>query len=127
VQPPITIPKGAQSVTIGTDGTISVQLQGQAQPSQIGVLQLAKFINSAGLQNVGSNLAIQTQASGAPTTGQPTQGGLGGVAQGYLEGSNVSVVDEMIDMIATQRAYELDTQAAKNVDQMLADLNQVNQ
>jgi flagellar basal-body rod protein FlgG len=127
VQPPITIPRNAQSITIGTDGTISVQLQGQAQPSQIGVLQLANFINPSGLQNIGDNLAIQTQASGAPVTGQPSQSGLGTVAQGYLEGSNVSVVDEMIDMIATQRAYELNTEAAKNVDQMLSYLTQVNQ
>jgi flagellar basal-body rod protein FlgG len=127
LQPPITIPRNAQSITIGTDGTVSVQLQGQAQPSQIGVLQLANFINPAGLQNIGDNLAIQTQASGAPVTGQPSQNGIGTVAQGYLEGSNVSVVDEMIDMIATQRAYELNTEAAKNVDQMLSYLTQVNQ
>jgi flagellar basal-body rod protein FlgG len=127
LQPPVTIPRNAQSITIGTDGTVSVQLQGQAQPSQIGVLQLANFINPAGLQNIGDNLAIQTQASGAPVTGQPSQNGIGTVAQGYLEGSNVSVVDEMIDMIATQRAYELNTEAAKNVDQMLSYLTQVNQ
>jgi flagellar basal-body rod protein FlgG len=126
LQPPITIPRGAQSITIGTDGTVSVQMQGQAQPSQIGLIQLANFINPAGLQNTGDNLAIQTQASGAPVTGQPSQNGLGTVAQGYVEGSNVSVVDEMIDMIATQRAYELNTQAAKNVDQMLSYLTQVN-
>jgi flagellar basal-body rod protein FlgG len=119
LQPPVTIPRGAVSVTIGTDGTVSVQLQGQPNPSQVGAIQLANFVNPAGLQNMGGNLAIQTQASGAPITGQPTQNGLGSVAQGYLEGSNVSVVDEMIDMIATQRAYELNTQAAKGVDQML--------
>lgn len=127
LQPPITIPRNAQSITIGSDGTVSVQIQGQANPSQIGLIQLANFINPAGLQNTGDNLAIQTQASGAPITGQPSQNGLGTVAQGYLEGSNVSVVDEMIDMIATQRAYELNTQAAKNVDQMLGYLAQVNQ
>lgn len=125
LQPPLTIPRGAQSITIGTDGTVSVQMQNQANPSQIGTVQLADFVNPAGLQNIGGNLAIQTQASGAPVTGQPTQNGLGSVAQGYLEGSNVSVVDEMIDMIATQRAYELNTQAAKNVDQMLGYLAQV--
>jgi flagellar basal-body rod protein FlgG len=127
LQPPITIPRNAQSVTIGTDGTVSVQIQNQTQPSQIGLIQLANFINPAGLQNAGSNLAIQTQASGAPITGQPSQNGLGTVAQGYLEGSNVSVVDEMIDMIATQRAYELNTEAAKGVDQMLSYLTQVAQ
>jgi flagellar basal-body rod protein FlgG len=127
LQPSITIPRNAQSVTIGTDGTVSVQIQGQSQPSQVGLIQLANFINPEGLQFAGDNLAIQTQASGAPITGQPSQNGLGTVAQGYLEGSNVSVVDEMIDMIATQRAYELNTQAAKNVDQMLSYLTQIAQ
>jgi flagellar basal-body rod protein FlgG len=127
LQPAITIPRNAQNVTIGTDGTISVQIQGQAQPSQVGSLQLANFVNPDGLQPIGNNLALQTQASGAPTTGQPSLNGLGTVAQGYLEGSNVSVVDEMIDMIAAQRAYELDTQAAKNVDQMLSYLTQLAQ
>ena len=125
LQPSISIPRGAQSITIGTDGTVSVQIAHQANPSQIGIIQLANFINPAGLQNIGDNLAIETQASGAPITGQPSQNGLGTVAQGYLEGSNVSVVDEMIDMIATQRAYELNTQAAKNVDQMLGYLTQM--
>ncbi len=127
LQPSITIPRNAQNVTIGTDGTVSVQIQNQANPSQVGVIQLANFVNPAGLQNIGDNLATQTQASGAPITGQPSQNGLGTVAQGYLEGSNVSVVDEMIDMIATQRAYELNTQAAKNVDQMLSYLTQMAQ
>lgn len=126
LQPPITVPRAAQSITVGTDGTVSVQLQGQANPSQIGLIQLANFVNPAGLQNVGNNLATETQASGTPNTGQPSQNGLGTLAQGYLEGSNVSVVDEMIDMIATQRAYELNTQAAKNVDQMLSYLTQIN-
>ncbi len=125
LQPPITIPRGAQNITIGTDGTVSVQVQNQANPAQIGLIQLANFINPAGLQNSGDNLAIETQASGAPITGQPSQNGLGTVAQGYLEGSNVSVVDEMIDMIATQRAYELNTQAAKNVNDMLGYLTQM--
>jgi flagellar basal-body rod protein FlgG len=124
LQPPITVPRGALSVTVGTDGTVSAQIQGQTNPSQVGLIQLANFVNPAGLQNMGSNLAIQTQASGSPITGTPTQNGLGSIAQGYLEGSNVSVVDEMIDMIATQRAYELNTQAAKNVDEMLGYLTQ---
>jgi flagellar basal-body rod protein FlgG len=124
LQPPITVPRGALSVTVGTDGTVSAQIQGQTNPSQVGLIQLANFVNPAGLQNMGSNLATQTQASGTPITGTPTQNGLGSMAQGYLEGSNVSVVDEMIDMIATQRAYELNTQAAKNVDEMLGYLTQ---
>jgi flagellar basal-body rod protein FlgG len=125
LQPALTIPRNAQSVTIGTDGTVSVQIQGQAQPSQVGTIQLANFVNTSGLQFTGNNLAVQTEASGAPTTGQPTQNGLGTVAQGYLEGSNVSVVDEMIDMIAAQRAYEMDTQAAQNVNQMMGYLAQL--
>ena len=108
-------------------GLSASRSQGQSQPSQVGAIQLANFINPEGLQYTGDNLAIQTQASGAPVTGQPSQNGLGTVAQGYLEGSNVSVVDEMIDMIATQRAYELNTQAAKNVDQMLSYLTQIAQ
>jgi flagellar basal-body rod protein FlgG len=124
LQPPITVPRGALSVTVGTDGTVSAQIQGQTNPSQVGLIQLANFVNPAGLQNMGSNLATQTQASGTPITGTPTQNGLGSMAQGYLEGSNVSVVDEMIDMIATQRAYELNTQAAKSVDNMLGYLTQ---
>ena len=124
LQPAITIPANALSVTIGTDGTVSAQIQGQTNPSQVGLIQLANFVNPAGLQNMGGNLATQTQASGSPITGTPTQNGLGSVAQGYLEGSNVSVVDEMIDMIATQRAYELNTQAAKSVDNMLGYLTQ---
>jgi len=124
LQPPITVPPQAQSITIGTDGTVSVQLPGQAVPSQIGLMQLASFINPAGLQSIGNNLALQTQASGAPVTGKGTINGLGSIAQGYLESSNVQVVDEMVDMIETERAYELNTQAAKNVNDMLGYLNQ---
>lgn len=123
LQPPITLPRNAQSITIGTDGTVSVQIQNQPNPQQVGLIQLANFVNAAGLQNIGDNLATETQASGAPIVGQPTSNGLGSVAQGYLEGSNVHVVDEMIDMIATQRAYELDTEAAKSVNSMLGFLN----
>lgn len=122
MQPPITIPRGAQSITIGSDGTVSVQMANQSTAQNVGQIQLANFVNDAGLQNIGNNLSIQTQASGNPTPGQPTLNGLGSIAQGYLEGSNVQVVDEMIDMIATQRAYELETQAAKSVDGMMNSL-----
>ncbi|MGH7072896.1 MAG: flagellar basal-body rod protein FlgG [Stellaceae bacterium] len=123
VQPPITLPHNAQSITIGTDGTVSVQIAGQTSAQSVGTVQLVNFVNPAGLQNQGDNLATQTEASGNPIPGQPTMNGLGSVSQGYLEGSNVQVVDEMIDMIATQRAYELDTQAAKSIDSMLSSLN----
>src|SRR5487761_726209 len=125
IQPPITIPPGAQTITIGTDGTVSVQLQGQSTPTQIGLIQLASFINPAGLQSIGNDLAIQTQSSGAPTPGKGATNGLGSIDQGYLESSNVSVVNEMVDMIETERAYELNTQAAKNVNDMLGFLNNV--
>jgi flagellar basal-body rod protein FlgG len=124
MQPPVTLPRNAQSITIGTDGTVSVQIANQTNAQNVGQIQLAKFVNAAGLQNIGNNLATQTQASGNPIPGQPTFNGLGSLAQGYLEGSNVQVVDEMIDMIATQRAYELQTQAAKGIDGMLASLTQ---
>jgi flagellar basal-body rod protein FlgG len=124
MQPPVTLPRNAQSITIGTDGTVSVQIAGQTNAQNVGQIQLANFVNAAGLQNIGNNLATQTQASGNPIPGQPTFNGLGSLAQGYLEGSNVQVVDEMIDMIATQRAYELQTQAAKSVDGMLSSLTQ---
>lgn len=123
MQPPVTVPRGALSITVGTDGTVSVQIANQSTAQSVGVIQLANFVNAAGLQNIGNNLATQTQASGNPTPGQPTFNGLGSIAQGYLEGSNVQVVDEMIDMIATQRAYELQTQAAKSIDGMLNSLN----
>lgn len=127
IQPPLTIPPGAQSITVGTDGTVSVQLQGQATPTQIGLIQIVSFINPAGLQAIGSDLAIQTQSSGAPTPGKATTNGLGSIDQGYLEGSNVQVVNEMVDMIETERAYELNTQAAKSVNDMLGYLNNVTQ
>ena len=123
LQPPVTLPRNALSITVGTDGTVSVQLANQATNQSVGVLQIANFVNPAGLQNMGDNLATQTQASGTPIPGQATMNGLGSISQGYLEGSNVQVVDEMIDMIATQRAYELDTQAAKSIDSMLNSLN----
>jgi flagellar basal-body rod protein FlgG len=124
MQPPVTLPRNAQSITIGSDGTVSVQIAGQTNAQNVGQIQLANFVNAAGLQNTGNNLATQTQASGNPIPGQPTFNGLGSLAQGYLEGSNVQVVDEMIDMIATQRAYELQTQAAKGIDGMLSSLTQ---
>jgi flagellar basal-body rod protein FlgG len=123
LQPPVTLPRNALSITVGTDGTVAVQLAGQANNQNVGLLQLANFVNPAGLQNIGDNLALQTQASGTPLPGQPTLNGLGSINQGYVESSNVQVVDEMIDMIATQRAYELDTEAAKSISDMLSALN----
>jgi flagellar basal-body rod protein FlgG len=119
VQPAITIPQGAQSVNIGTDGTVQVQLAGQTSPSTVGTLQLANFINPAGLQPNGQNLLTASAASGTAQTGQPGVTGLGTLEQGAVESSNVDVVEEMVDMIETQRAYEMNTKAIETNDQML--------
>ena len=119
VQPGITIPQGAQSVTIGGDGTVSVTLAGQSAPTQVGQIQLANFINPPGLQPIGQNLLVQSAASGSPQTGSPGTNGLGSLSQGELESSNVNVVEELVNMIQTQRAYEMNSKAISTVDQML--------
>jgi flagellar basal-body rod protein FlgG len=119
VQPGITIPDGAQSVSIGSDGVVSAQLAGQSAPVQIGSLQLVDFINPAGLQARGQNLLVESAASGPPQTGTPGLNGLGSLRQGSLEGSNVNVVEELVNMIETQRAYEMNSKAIATTDQML--------
>jgi flagellar basal-body rod protein FlgG len=125
VQPGITIPAAAQSVTVGADGTVSVVLPGQAAAQTVGQLQLANFINPAGLDPKGQNLFSETAASGAPSTGAPGQNGLGDLRQGFVETSNVNVVEELVAMIQTQRAYELNSKAIQTADQMLAKLGQM--
>jgi flagellar basal-body rod protein FlgG len=125
VQPNITIPVNAQSVSIAADGTVSVLLPGQSTPTSVGQLQTAGFINPAGLAPRGQNLFVETAASGAPQVGSPDSDGLGALAQGYLEGSNVNVVEELVSMIATQRAYELNSKAIQTSDQMLQRLSQL--
>lgn len=119
VQPSITLPDGAQSITIGSDGVVSANLAGQAGPVQVGNLQLVDFVNPAGLQARGENLFLETAASGAPQQGTPGLNGLGTLAQGALEGSNVNVVEELVNMIETQRAYEMNSKAISTNDQML--------
>ena len=119
VQPGITIPQGAQSITIGSDGVVSALVAGQAAPTQIGTLQLTDFVNPAGLQPRGENLLSETAASGAAQTGNPGVSGLGLLQQGSLEGSNVNVVEELVNMIETQRAYEMNSKAISTTDQML--------
>jgi flagellar basal-body rod protein FlgG len=121
VQPAVSIPDGAQSVSIGTDGVVSVQLAGQAAPSQVGSLQVVDFINPAGLQARGENLLLESAASGAPQTGTPGLNGLGS-QQGALEASNVNVVEELVAMIETQRAYEMNSKAVSTADKMLETL-----
>ena len=119
VQPGISIPDGAQSVSVGTDGTVSVQIAGQSAPTQVGSLQLVDFVNPAGLQPRGENLLLESAASGPAQTGTPGLDGLGSIAQGSLESSNVNVVEELVNMIETQRAYEMNSKAISTADQML--------
>jgi flagellar basal-body rod protein FlgG len=125
VQPGITIPAGAQSITIAADGTVSVALPGQATPQAVGQLTLAAFVNPAGLEPRGQNLFAETAASGAPQAGAPGSNGLGALQQGVVETSNVNVVEELVAMIQTQRAYELNSKAIQTSDQMLQRLGQL--
>ena len=120
VQPGITIPDGVQSITIGKDGVVTAQLAGESAPTQIGTLQLVDFINPAGLQPRGESILVESAASGAPQIGTPGLNGLGYVEQGSLEASNVNVVEELVNMIETQRAYEMNSKAISTTDQMLS-------
>jgi flagellar basal-body rod protein FlgG len=125
VQPAITIPANSQSVTIGQDGTISVTRAGSAATTQAGSLQLVNFVNPAGLQSMGQNLYLETAASGTPNANTPGTNGLGLISQGYVETSNVNVVEELVSMIQTQRAYEINSKSIQTSDQMLQRLSQM--
>jgi len=125
ILPAITVPSNAQTITIGNDGTVSVTQAGQAAPTQIGALQLANFINPAGLESRGENLYTETQSSGNPTTSTPGSNGMGTLSQGYVETYNVNVVEELVNMIQTQRAYEINSKAVETSDQMLQRLAQL--
>lgn len=124
LQPSITVPSNAQSITIGSDGVMSVTTPGSTAPSQVGTVQLADFINVAGLQPVGENLYRESGSSGAPQTGTPGLNGLGTLSQGFLESSNVNVVEELVNMIETQRAYEMNSKAISTTDDMLRYVSQ---
>jgi flagellar basal-body rod protein FlgG len=119
LQPNITLPANATSVTIGTDGTVSVTVPGSNAATQVGQIQLANFVNPQGLQPLGGNLFAQTTSSGTAIAGAPQANGLGSVNQNYLESSNVDVVQAMVNMISAERAYQLGTQAASAVDNQL--------
>lgn len=123
VQPGIVIPEGTLSITVAEDGTVSAQVAGNVGPVEVGALQLADFINPAGLQPIGQNLFTETAASGAPQTGSPGLDGRGSLIQGFLEGSNVNTVEELVNMIETQRAYEMNSKAISTADQMLQYVN----
>ncbi|MGD9943760.1 MAG: flagellar basal-body rod protein FlgG [Burkholderiaceae bacterium] len=123
--PPIMIPQNALSVTVGADGIVSVTQAGQANPVQVGQIQLSTFVNPAGLSPMGQNLFLETAASGTPTVGGPGTNGTGVLNQGYVETSNVNVVEELVAMIQTQRAYEINSKAIQTSDQMLGRLSQL--
>ena len=125
LSPNITIPANALSVSIGTDGTVSVTQSGSAASTQIGSIQVATFINAGGLQSMGQNLFLETAASGTPTPNTPGLNGAGVVNQGYVETSNVNVAEELVSMIQTQRAYELNSKVISTSDAMLGRLTQL--
>ena len=122
--PTITIPSDATNVTIGTDGTVNVTLPA-GTVSNLGQLQLVKFVNPGGLESLGRNLFRESPASGAPTTGIPGEQGLGEIFQGFLEGSNVETVTELVNMITAQRAYEVNSKGIQSADQMLQAANNI--
>lgn len=125
VVPAIMIPDGAQKMEIGRDGTVSVTMYGENQPQQIGQITLTTFINDAGLESMGENLYMETASSGAPTESAPETNGAGRLYQGMLETSNVNVAEELVNMIQTQRAYEINSKAVSASDQMLQRLTQL--
>jgi flagellar basal-body rod protein FlgG len=124
LQPAITIPANASSLTIGSDGTLSAIIAGANTPTTLGQLQLVDFVNQGGLEPRGQNLVTESAASGAPQVGTPGVGGLGTLLQGNVEASNVNIVQEMVSMIETQRAYEMNSKSVQTTDQMLAYLTQ---
>lgn len=124
LEPAITIPTEATSVTIGRDGTVSVTLPGQANAQTVGQIQLAIFSNPAGLEALGQNLYRETGASGQPTVGSPNAEGIGAIGQGFVEGSNVNVVEELVNMISAQRIYETNSKVISTADRMLGTINQ---
>ncbi len=119
LQPAITVPQGTLSLTIGRDGTVSALQAGNPSPTQVGSIQLSDFINPAGLQAIGSNLFLETASSGAAQQGTPGLNGFGSVEQGTVENSNVNVVEELVNMITTQRTYEMNSKVVQTTDQML--------
>ncbi len=125
IQPEITIPQDAEAINIGEDGTVSVLQPGNTAPTQLGQIQLVRFTNPAGLKPIGRNLFVPTDSSGEPILGVPGENGFGTIAQGYLEMSNVSVVEEMVNMIIAQRAYEINAKAIQTADEMLQMANNI--
>ena len=125
LQPPITVPSNALTMTVGRDGTVSVTTPGTVAPTQIGSIQVSNFVNPAGLESLGENLYAETGASGTAQTSTPGTNGSGVLMQGFVETSNVNVVEEMVNMIQTQRAYEINSKAITTSDQMLQKISQL--
>jgi flagellar basal-body rod protein FlgG len=125
VEPQISIPRESTKVSIGPDGTVSVNLPGQMDAQQVGRFELATFVNAAGLDSIGKNLFMPTTASGDAITGSPGEEGVGKLMQGFLEQSNVNVVKEMINLIVSQRAYESSSRVVRAADQMYQEVNNV--
>jgi flagellar basal-body rod protein FlgG len=125
LEPGITVPSEAKSITISTQGNVQALLPGQSQPQDLGQIQLARFINRTGLESIGDNLFVETAASGAPIDGTPNQDGFGNLQQGYLEEANVNAVTEISTMIAAQRAYEMNAKVITATEQMLASTTQM--
>jgi flagellar basal-body rod protein FlgG len=123
--PAITLPANATTITIGADGIVNALVPGNATPTQVGQIQTASFVNPAGLDPQGQNLFRETAASGTPAVGTPGLNGHGTISQGYVETSNVNVVEELVSMIQTQRAYEINSKAIQTSDQMLGRLSQL--
>jgi flagellar basal-body rod protein FlgG len=125
IQPGITIPENATSVSISPDGTVEAFLDNSTTPTQLGQLQLARFVNKAGLASAGNNLFLETASSGAAQIGTPNAGGVGDLLQGYLEASNVNSVTEIADLIAAQRAYEMNARVISGADEMMQATSQL--
>lgn len=124
LQPAITIPEDADQVTVAQDGEVSVQLRGEAEPQLVGQINVTNFINPAGLQPIGQNLFTETAVSGAPNQGIPGLEGIGSLSQGTLETSNVNVTEELVNLIESQRLYEMNSKVISAVDQMLGQVIQ---
>jgi flagellar basal-body rod protein FlgG len=122
--PQIQVPETATAITIANDGTVSAQLAGQTESTELGKIEIARFANPAGLQALGNNILAETSASGAAQVGAAGEAGRGSLRSGALEGSNVNVVEELVDMIETQRAYEVNSKMIQSTDEMLRNANQ---
>ena len=124
IQPQIQIPDGATAISVGSDGTVSASVAGQAEATELGRIETARFANASGLQAIGNNLLVETAASGAPQVGAPGEEGRGSLRSGALESSNVNVVEELVDMIETQRAYEVNSKMIQATDEMMRNATQ---